>query len=171
MATHEKDQPNLRPTPSDSLHQSLAAQAERGPIPETRVSLRIAGGLPSQSFHLEVEATGDESGHSRIHCKLSGRRAETERTRLDAQEFQELLGEIVKSGVLKLREERPLFLPDTVVGILEISDGESTRRYYFAADPDQAETQGKVPPPELRKAVDVVYRLGSRLTGLESVKP
>jgi hypothetical protein len=171
MATHEKDQPNLQPAPPDSLRENLAAQAERGPIPETRVSLRIGGGLPSQSFHLEVEAAGDESGHSRIHCELSGRSAATEKTRLEAQAFQGLLGEIVKSGVLSLREERTLFLPDTLVGILEISDGKSLRRYYFAADPDQAETQGKVPPPELQKAIDAVYRLGSRLTGLESVKP
>jgi len=76
-----------------------------------------------------------------------------------------------ETPVVKLPQEQPLFLPDTLVGILEVSDGTSLRRFYFAADPEQAKTQGKISPPELLQAVDAIYAAGAKLTGNRRVKP
>ena len=80
-----------------------------------------------------------------------------------------MLGKLER--VVKLPQEQPLFLPDTLVGILEVSDGTNLRRLYFAADPEQAKTQGKKPPPELVQAVDAIYAIGAKLTGKRRVKP
>ena len=80
-----------------------------------------------------------------------------------------MLGKLER--VVKLPQEQPLFLPDTLVGILEVSDGTSLRRFYFAADPEQAKPQGRIPPPELLQAVDAIYAAGAKLTGNRRVKP
>ena len=67
--------------------------------------------------------------------------------------------------------EQPRFLPDTLVGKLEISDGNSRQRWYFAADPDQASVQQMQTPPAVAKAADAIYAAGGRLMGMRSVKP
>lgn len=168
---NEKSRPQIEPAAPKPGLRSLKLR-EPGAEKNLRVSLRINGGLPSQKFRLDFQAAGDGTVSCEVDCQLSGRHGKTEeKVRLEAQELRGLLETIVESGVLDLPEEQPAFLPDTVVGILEISDGSSTRRFYFAADPDQAEVQGKVPPPELQRTLEAIYGLGAKLTGLRSVKP
>ena len=96
-------------------------------------------------------------------------REKAERTNLATKDLVALLRKLER--VVSLPQEQPLFLPDTVVGILEISDGTGLRRFYFAADPEQAKTQGKIPPSELLQVVNTIYAMGARLTGSRQVKP
>ena len=73
--------------------------------------------------------------------------------------------------MLAARPEPARFLPDTVVGILEITVGGSTYRTYFAADPDQAAVQGRTPPAEVLAAADAVYATAGRVLGIDDVRP
>ena len=106
------------------------------------------------------------SANSNAPC---GRKGRSEKPVLDDKEFLSLLRKLQK--ILPAPEERPEFWPDTIVGVLEVSDGADARRFYFAADPDQAKTQDKSPSPELSAVVNAIYAICTKLTGSRSVKP
>jgi hypothetical protein len=91
---------------------------------------------------------------------------------LQDDEVVALLEMVLESGILELPESEPQFAPGTTVGKLDLADGTSQFQLYFAADAEQAASQGKVPPRELMEFVEALYTLGSDLIiGVESVKP
>ncbi len=127
--------------------------------------------MPSQSYYFDFRVSGRGPVTCEMRCALTGREANARVENVEAAEFSALLKKLLNSRVLELVPEPPRFLPDTVVGCLEISDGETTFRAYFAADPGQVNPQTKAPPPELLRAVDAVYAAASRLTGKRALKP
>jgi hypothetical protein len=165
-----------RPEPIEEI-QSLEQKLERAARDEVdrdlRVSLLVAGGVPSQRYRFHFAAVGSGQVRCELDCELSGRKAKASRRTLDRKQFADLVRAIVGSGVLQVSTEQPRFLPDTIVGTLELSDGRSSLRWDFAADPEQAKTQGAVPPSAVERAADEIYSLGGRLMGKRapSVKP
>ena len=173
MSKNHKREPQLTPTAEPSIQESLAkAIAAKGDEKkDISVSLKIAGGLPSEAYHLEFRASG-EAVQCEFECEMSGRKGtSTQAKTLKSGEVTTLLKNVLESGLLSIPQELPKFLPDTLVGILEISDGVSVYRTYFAADPEQAKTQNKPLRPELEKAVNEIYRMAAKATGVRSVKP
>jgi hypothetical protein len=158
---------------AESLEQKLERAARHDVDRDLRVSLLVAGGAPSQRYRFHFDADGSGRVRSDFSSELHGRSGKASKRTLTRNEFAEVLRAIVTSGVLELTVDQPRFLPDTVVGTLELSDGRSSFRWDFAADPEQALTQGKVPPPALERAVDEIYSLGGKLMGKPkpSVKP
>jgi hypothetical protein len=173
MSRQPKDEPKLSPVAKSSLQESLAsALAEEGDKRKNvTVSLKIAGGLPSEEFHLDFRASGDGTMQCEMECGLSKRRGKSQAKSLKSKESAQLLRKVLDSGLLNLEQQRPRFLPDTLIGILEITDGESVHRTYFAADPEQAKMQNQSLRPELEKIINEIYGMGAQLTGLRSVKP
>jgi hypothetical protein len=170
MAQDDKPQPSASP-PQPPLGERVARAIEND---ESRrqilVKMTIRGGLPSQRYRFEFTAKGDGAATCRVDDQLRTRSADVAQGRpLGDKEFVDLLRKL--RPALELPAERPSFLPDTLIGILEVSDGTAVRRIYFAADPDQAETQGKVPPREVRQAIEAVYAAGALLTGRRDLKP
>lgn len=170
--------PERKPKPepieeAESLEQKLERAVRDDVDRDLRVSLVVAGGAPSQRYRFDFAADGSGSVRSDFSSELSGRTGKARQRTLTRKEFAEVLRGIVASGLLELSVDQPRFLPDTVVGILEVSDGRSSFRWDFAADPEQAVTQGTVPPPALERAVDEIYSLGGKLMGKpkSSVKP
>lgn len=164
-----------RPEPieeTESLEQKLD-RATRGEVDrELRVSRLVAGGVPSQRYRFHFAAEGSGRIRCELRCELSSREGKASRRKLDPEQVADLIRTIVASGVLDVPAEQPRFVPDTVVGTLELSDGRSNLRWDFAADPEQARTQDALPPPALEKAADEIYALGRRLMGKRaSVKP
>lgn len=157
----------------ESLERKLERAATNEVDRELRVSLLVAGGAPSQRYRFHFAADGSGRVRGELGCELSGRKGKSRRRQLAGKEFADLIRDIVASGVLVAPAEQPRFLPDTVVGTLELSDGRSTLRWDFAADPEQAKTQDAVPPPAVAKAADAIYSRGAKLMGKRtpSVKP
>jgi hypothetical protein len=157
----------------ESLEQKLERAARDDVDRDLRVSLVVAGGAPSQRYRFHFAADGSGRVRSDFSSELSGRTGKASQRTLARKEFAAVLRAIVASGVLELSVDQPRFLPDTVVGTLELSDDRSSFRWDFAADPEQAMTQGTVPPPALERAVDEIYSLGGKLMGKPkpSVKP
>ena len=168
MATTPKQSPSITPGPSlaASLARALKDETARHAV---SVRLRVRGGAPAQSYSFDFAVWGDGTAECRFTCRLSGRHGETPRTTLAPKDLAGLLTKVQRA--LRLPVELPSFLPDTLVGILEVSEGANVQRIYFAADPEQAKTQGKVPPREVLDAVNAMYTLGAKLTGQRSVKP
>jgi hypothetical protein len=170
VAETEKARPEPIEEP-ESLKAALERAAKGEIDPELRISLLVVGGAPSQRYHFDFAAFGSGEVYAELSCDLSNRRGKAEGRKLDEAQFAELVGAILASGLLEAPAELPGFLPDTVVGILELSDGASTLRWYFAADPEQAHSQEAEPPPALVRAADSIYALAGRLMGKRSVKP
>lgn len=169
MAQNTKQPPSIGPQQhSLSENLRLAIKDERVRRGLT-VKMTVRGGIPSQAYSFDFAAAGDGTAECRFECHLSGRKGQSEKTRLAPKDMAAMLRALGRA--VTLPQEQPLFLPDTLVGILEVSDGTSVRRFYFAADPEQAKTQGKIPPRDLLQAVDAIYAIGAKLTGNRRAKP
>ena len=169
MKQIKKQPPSIAPE-QHSLGENLTlAIKDEGVRRGFSVKMKVHGGIPSQGYSFDFSAAGDGTAECRFECHLSGRKGQSRETNLAPKDMVALLRTLER--VVKLPQEQPLFLPDTVIGILEVSDGTSLRRFYFAADREQAKTQGKIPPPELLQAVDAIYAIGAKLTGNRRLKP
>jgi hypothetical protein len=166
MAQYEKQQPSLTPGPR-SLDENLTLALKDESI-RRKFSVRmiVRGGIPSQAYSFDFSLDGDGAAQCRLERPGA---AESGATQLAARDLVVLLRRLERA--VRLPEEPPSFWPDTVVGILEISDGTTVRRLYFAADPEQARTQGKTPAPALLEAVNAIYLIGAKLMKSRSVKP
>lgn len=165
----KKQPPSIAPEQHTLSRNLSLAIKDEGIRRKFTVKLKVRGGIPSQGYSFDFSAAGDGTAECRFECSLSGRKGESEKTNIATKDFAALLRKFER--VVALPQEQALFWPDTVVGILEISDGTSVRRFYFAADPEQAKTQGKIPPSELLQVVNAIYAMGARLTGSRQVKP
>jgi hypothetical protein len=169
MARTEKRKPTNAPGPP-SLAENLTLALKDSKVRRSfRVKLAVHGGVRGQDYSFEFSATGKGTAQCQFGCALSGRSGESGKSSLTDKDFLSLLRKLQKTQ--RLPHEQPKFLPDTVVGVLEVSDGVNVRRYYFAADPEQAKTQDKTPPPELLQAVNAIYSIGAKLTGSRSTRP
>ncbi len=171
MPQDDKPQPAAsvpQPPLQERLSRAIEDDASRRPF---SVKLKVRGGLPSRKYEFDFSASGDGAASCRFDDQLRKRAgaSATARSTLSDKEFITLLRKV--QPALDAPVETPSFLPDTVIGILEISDGTTTRRIYFAADPEQARTQGKVPPRAVLEAVDAVYAAGAALSGTRNIKP
>jgi hypothetical protein len=155
-----------------SLKGALEAAAGGAVEPGLEISLVVAGGAPSQRYRFAFRGSGAGDVECDLECQPSKRRGTSKpRAKPDQAQFADLVRAILASGLLEVPQQQPRFLPDTVVGRLEISDGSSRQRWYFAADPDQASVQELQTPPAVAKAADALYAAGGRLMGMRSVKP
>src|SRR5581483_5813567 len=169
MEQKDKQPPSIAPEDdSFSKNLALAIKDENIRRPFT-VTMKIRGGIPSQGYILDFSASGDGTAECSFQCSLSDREGASQKANLDTKDLIELLRKVER--IVKLPQEQPLFLPDTLVGIVEVSDGTYLRRFYFAADPEQAKRQGKVPAAELLQVVNAIYAVGAKLTGHRNVKP
>ena len=170
MAETEKARPEPIEAP-ESLKAVLEGAAQGEVDPRLRISLVVAGGAPSQRYHFNFAASGSGEVSAELSCDLSNRRGKAEGRKLDEAQVAELVRTILAGGLLDAPAELPGFLPDTVVGILELSDGTSSVRWNFAADPEQARSQQAEPPPAVVEAADAIYTLAGKLMEQRSVKP
>ena len=168
----EKNRPGLEPPKPGGLVEKLQkAVSDPGSAGYLKISLRVVGGLPGRGYHFEFNTSGGGQAQSRLKDERKRRELGTDTAQLEGGEFRKLLESIRDSRMLTRGEEPPRFLPDTVVGMLEITDGQHTYRYWFAADEDQASVQNKKTPPEIAKVVEMIYGMGARALRLRSIKP
>ena len=167
----DKRSPAIVPNITSSVAHNLELAAEDiEASKDIRIELRISGGIPSQSYHLIFVASGSGELKCSFNDQLYERQKSSEQKHFDPKMFGSLLRKIQNSGVLEIEPDLPRFLPDTVVGVLQVSDGVSIQKYFFPADKDQAAVQDVVVPAELEKALDVIYSECGRVLGIGKLK-
>jgi hypothetical protein len=169
----------MRETPKDSpepieepeaLRSALERAADGKADRRFKISLRVAGGAPSQRYRFEFVARGTGTASSEVSCEVTDQHGKSDE-RLDPAELADLARKVLASGILDTPAEPPRFLPDTLVGILDITNGKTSFRRYFAADADQAQVQAAAPPAGVDEAADAIFSLGAKRVGRRSIKP
>ena len=159
----------------DALGGALALSKDGRVSDDLSISLRVAGGLGGQRYRFGFLTRGERIEVCSLDCELSDRHAELERAHVDEDAVpalvQALVQRVARSDVLRVPSEPSRFLPDTLIGTLEITSGGRTHRVDFAADPDQASVQGKTPPDAVLEAVDAIYTSAGTLLGVDQVGP
>lgn len=167
------DNPKHTPEPiedPEALRSALERAADGKADRRLKISLRVAGGAPSQRYRFEFVARGTGTASSELSDDATDRREKSDE-RVEPAELADLARKMLASGILDTPAEAPRFLPDTLVGILDITNGRTSFRRYFAADADQAQVQAASPPAGVAEAADAVLSLGAKRIGKRSIKP
>ena len=82
-----------------------------------------------------------------------------------------MAGAIDVDALMRSGRPTPPFPPDSVVGILEVSDGEQVASFAFLADADQAARAKALPPEPLVQAADVIYSAAAAHLDIDDPKP
>jgi len=156
---------------ADGMRAAIADPRSR---PNAYIRLTASGGVRGEAYEFEftIHASGVRTG--RIKDQLKNRehsRAAGADTRLEPQAFTRLAQQIDVASLLQSGRVSGGFPPDSVVGRLEISDGEQTVSFLFLADESQAERSRVKPSEPLRRAVDLVYRAAAEYLGEKDVRP
>jgi hypothetical protein len=153
------------------LRQAMDDPASR---PGAFIRLTVSGGVAGERYELVhlVDASGATTSHLRDQMTSRESRyvpdlAEED----DPARFRSLAEAIDVESLLQTEHPTGGFPPDSLVGILEVSDGEQTETFTFLADDAQAERAGVVRPGPLRQAVDAVYAAAAEAMGEQDLKP
>lgn len=151
-----------------------AAIADPRSRPRAYIRLSASGGVRGEAYDFEYRI--DAAGHAsaRLLDELKGRRAAQparETKAADPERFAALASAIDIGALLRGEAPSGGFPPDSVVGRLEVSDGEQTETFLFLADAEQATRARMVAPDPLRKAVDAVWSAAARHLGADDVRP
>jgi hypothetical protein len=157
--------------PSDLMATALTRAAAGEGIDDLAIDFRVAGGAPGQRYKLVLTTAGQRLERCSVECALSGRRTASDDKEAGEQIVSALAERLLASELLSIREPTPKFLPDTLIGIITLSVGGLERRFYFAADPDQASVQGLTTPRALLAAADTLYDTAAQVLGMENVRP
>ncbi len=173
------DQPNASPAGTPRLPERLgeglrAAADEPTSRPGAYVRLRVTGGVSGERYEFEFMADAAGNVVSRVRDELKQRdatAARPEQRRPDPDQFRNLARSIDVGAIVRADRPATGFPPDSVVGFLEISDGEQVESFPFLADQDQATRAQASAPEPLAQAVDAVYKAAAAYLDLEDVKP
>jgi hypothetical protein len=155
-------------------HISLAR--ERLQDPEQRESVRLTyyvhGGAPTERLEERVELTGGGEIRVDVRDETDPQRGGEAAGTVDAEELTTILDALDEAGERLYTREDASFLPDSLVGWVDVTVGDETERFYFDADavfeglskaPDERPAEERDAP--LETVTYRVDRLRTRLMG------
>jgi hypothetical protein len=114
-----------------------------GKVQDVKVTVRIAGGIPSQRLEEEYEVSGSGRVSHRFSDMLKESKPVRGSGRLNAAELRELLDAVARGTEGLVPRSMARFLPDTVVGKLTIEVGQKKTELYFLPDESTRTAQNK----------------------------
>jgi hypothetical protein len=173
------DEPKARPAGApqvpgrivEGLREAIADPRSR---PRAYIRLTASGGVHGETY--EFEYLIDASGHtvSQMRDELTGRNCSGAQDADRGQgpdRFQSLAKAIDIESLIRMEQPSGGFPPDSVVGRLEVSDGEQSVSFTFLADVAQAARAQVQPPEPLRRAVDAIYGNAAAYLHDDDLKP
>jgi hypothetical protein len=138
---------------------------------DLRVRLHISGGLRSEEYELDLEASVRGTMSCKLHCNLSRRSQDQTQLQIDPKFVKEVVERLNRDQQSRSSPRQGGFPPDSLIGRLEIVAGGQTFTTYFMADPEQARMAGQVPSDQMLSAVEMLYSEAERRLGIDSVRP
>ncbi|HSW15719.1 MAG TPA: hypothetical protein VLJ86_00720 [Ramlibacter sp.] len=174
MPTDSKSIPiGTPPVPDRVIHGLQAAIADPGSRPQAYIRLRASGGVRGEAYDFEFRIDVAGRTHTHLLDELNGRNQSTPVAieAADPKRFVTLARALDIEALMRAEAPSGGFPPDSVVGRLEVSDGEQTATFLFLADEKQAERARRRAPDSLHKAVDAVFRAAATTLGADDVRP
>jgi hypothetical protein len=147
----------------------IALARERLQEPETRESVRLAycvhGGAPSERLEERVELAGSGEVHVDVRDDIDPKRGGEASGTVDHEELTDILAALDEAGERLYTREEASFVPDSLVGWVDVTVDDETERFYFDAD---AVFEGLSAAPEDRESPleTVTYRVDKLRTRL-----
>lgn len=154
----------------EGMREAIADPRSR---PRAYIRLTAAGGVHGEHYEFEYQIDASGQTVSRMRDELNGRHHSGRQgdAQKDLDRFRSLAETIDVESLLRAEHASGGFPPDSVVGLLEISDGEQTASFAFLADDTQA-AQARIHTPEpLRRAVDAIYGAAAACLDDDDLKP
>lgn len=162
--------PGAAPPEPGELDASIRAAIERRTAPGIRVRLDVEGGHPGERYELRVRISGGEAEVSLLD-ELRGLRREPVHRSVGRTPEVALLREIDAPALAEASKVQQRIPPGSVVGRLEIGDGERSVVTVFMADKGQAESAGFRIPSQVEQVVDRIYALASETIEESDIRP
>jgi hypothetical protein len=162
--------PRLPERLADGLRDAAANPDNR---PSAYVRLIVTGGVHGERYDFEFMADAAGNVQSHLHDELRPRdvRDTPAQAGADRDRFRQLVEAIDVDAIVRADRPTAGFPPDSVVGILEVSDGEQVERFPFLADEAKATRIQAAPPEPLLRAVDAVYSTAAAYLAVDDLKP
>jgi hypothetical protein len=148
-----------------------AAKEDKDGEQDISAVMIVSGGVHGEHYNFHFSASDKGVAECSLQCQMSDRQYETQEYKLPQGAFANVLETISVGDLAMASEQEVLIPPDSLIGQLELSDGENTIRTIFMADPGQAETAGYKMPPYLSQTTDAVYDLAAQVMVVEDVRP
>ena len=165
----EKHGPDTSEGPSRNDRWGEVFREDKKQDQDIRVYLTVSGGLPAKAYHFSfaIEKNGQ------LHCRynVKGQHKLETTTKAEPNDIIELTQLLAKTRVFDFQQPPPRFVPDTVVGKLEIYVGDLYHVQYFAADEKQAAHNQMPTHTELHKVLNWIYNRASQLLKKKNLKP
>ena len=163
--------PNVPGRIVDGMRKAIANPKDH---PRAFIRLTASGGTHGEKYEFEYMIDGTGNITSRMRDELKGRdcrgRPDADK-QADPKRFASLAEAIRIDSLMGTERAAGGFPPDSVVGRLEISDGEQSVSFAFLADDSQAARAGFRTSESLLRAVDVVYQAAAAHLNEKDVRP
>ena len=142
----------------------LRERLAEGDIGQVRIRLTMSGGMPGERrSYREIGLAGD--GRAQVRVTEAGGDADEASLVLDEAQTFELLRKLGDSADDFVTRAEARFLPDSVVGVINISVGDGETALYFLVSEDDRETQRQRLSPHSSELVSDMSRLIRRAVG------
>ena len=173
------DEPTARPgavpqVPGRIVEGMREAIADPRTRPRAYIRLTAAGGVRGEEYEFEYQVDASGTTTTRLRDELTGRdRNDRQQAdeKQDPDRFRSLAESIDIESLVRMEQPSGGFPPDSVVGRLEVSDGEQVVSYTFLADFDKAERANIPAPVPLRRAVEAIYGTAARSLKDDNIRP
>lgn len=153
---------------AERLDRALKEPEVRGDV---KVRLSVEGGHAGERYEFRLRLSGTGDAEISLLDNLRGRREEGRIAQVTQRDVTGLLRALDVQTLLLVSRARPRIPPGSVVGRLEVSDGQQEASALFMADPGQAESAGYRMPPGLARTLERLYELGAKHLGVKDIRP
>jgi hypothetical protein len=146
-----------------TAHLASVAAGVASQLKETALTYRVSGGPPGKRLSTELRVSGMGDVTYQQSDELRGQRAIRAKTTLPTEEVRALFRQVRESSLLEHQDTGAGFLPDSVIGSISIESRDARITYYFLAEEHQQQSQGKEPPPSIRRLKPLLDALCERV--------
>ncbi len=118
----------------------------------------VTGGVEGKRRETRLQVFANGKTLLEADDQLTGRKGKYSAT-VDKRRLNNFMNDIIKSGLLDLDEAGGPFVPDSEVGVITISIGGKTTKYYYLDDPEQRRDQQVRLQPAVATVVGDLHRL------------
>jgi hypothetical protein len=159
--------------PLDSRKHLLASinaivDGKEKPTKEHKIIYRVSGGPPTRRLEQTLEIHGTGSITCYLMDKLNGQRRRRFKQKFPSDKVIDIFRELLESQLLENIDTDKGFLPDSIIGSITVEHGISRITYYFLADEQQRQNQGKSMNPSMARMNMILQQVYNQVLGLKN---